>query len=67
MMYDKVNPMAVREGDTIMQHNPNRNAPISTTIRKVKRVSSCSGDANKVHLDHQCYDSRFSMVWVQVK
>jgi len=63
----KVNPMAVRPGDTIAQHSVTKDAPVLNTRRKVKHVSTCKGDPNKVHLDHQCYDSRFSVVWVQVK
>jgi len=67
MILDKVNPMAVRQGDTIAQHSAAKDMPRLNTRRKVKRVSPCAGNPNMIHLDHECYDTRFSVVWVQVK
>lgn len=49
-----VNPAQVRSGDTL-------NLGKGRT-RKVKNVSFCPSNAECIHLDSECYDTRFTTV-----
>lgn len=50
---EEVNPATVRKGDRII-----RNGKPSP----VKSVSFCESGTSHVHIDHECYDTRFSTV-----
>jgi len=55
-----VNPAAIQEGDSIAtKYNPHTLEIVKS--RKVRRVAFCS-KPECVHLDHECYDTRFSTV-----
>ena len=49
-----VSPASIRPGDKILTGHGK--------TRTIKRVSVCAGKAECVHLDHECYDMRFSTV-----
>lgn len=56
-----VTPNRLRVGDKIavitdngIQHKP----------REVKRIAFCEGSPECIHLDHECYDMRFSTFMV---
>lgn len=61
MQITEVNPAAVRGGNKLVTSNPG--AP-RTTTRTVKRVAWCDSSPEHVHLDHECYDTRFTSVRV---
>ena len=69
MIGTEVNPAMIRKGDRLA--NKTRNHPDGTievlTSRVVKRVEMCPGKPEFVHLDHECYDTRFSSVVKGVK
>lgn len=55
-----VNPAQVRPGDEIATSDKATvDRPGKT--RKVRKVEFCS-DASKIHLDGECYDTRFSTI-----
>lgn len=59
-----VNPIAVREGQRIATKHVERfNGTIEVyKSREVKKVAFCASKPECVHLDHECYDTRFSTV-----
>lgn len=55
-----VNPAVIQVGDEIAtKYNPHT-LEIQKS-RKIKRVGFCSVP-EKIHLDHECYDTRFATV-----
>lgn len=66
MLGKRVNPMAILpKGRIATKWNESEDGVITIKAqREVKRVTECS-DPNKVHLDGECYDSRFSTVVVR--
>lgn len=62
----EVNPMQVRVGDKLAtKHRPTfANGIEVIRARQVKKVEICGGKVECVHIDHECYDSRFSTVVV---
>lgn len=60
------NPSQVREGDklaTKTHHNSDGTITVFKT-RVVKKVEFCPGKVECFHIDHECYDTRFSTVVV---
>ena len=66
----RVNPMTVAPGSRIatsfaFSHNDTHTGDEVLHIKKtrvVKKVSFCESSPESVHLDHECYDSRFTTV-----
>lgn len=62
----EINPMQVREGDKLAtKHRSSIAGGIEVfKTRQVKKVEICGSKIECVHIDHECYDSRFSTVVV---
>ena len=64
MLGRRVNPLLIQKGDQIATSSYDA-ADGTIVINKshvVKRVSRCPIAPEKVHIDQECYDSRFSTV-----
>lgn len=61
-----VNPMHVRRGDKLVTHGASFSNGTSKAVktRTVANVGICGTNANCFHIDHECYDTRFSSVKV---
>lgn len=61
-----LNPMQVREGDRLAtKHRERFDGSVEVfKTRQVKKVEICGSKIECVHIDHECYDSRFSTVVV---
>lgn len=53
------NPSEIRVGDKIVLRRDNTGK--ITKTRTVKKIAGC-GKAECIHIDHECYDMRFSRV-----
>lgn len=62
----RVNPARVQAGDSIATKFDPDTMQVRKT-RTVKRVGFCPGKPENVHLDHECYDTRFSTIVVPIK
>lgn len=54
-----VNPSTIRKGDRIAT-GPNKS-------RVIRRVDKCETQPEAIHLDQECYDSRFNTIQKVVK
>lgn len=64
MAATRVSPAQVKAGNKIAtkyQEFDNGDIRVIKT-REVKKVEFCSSKPENVHLDHECYDSRFSTI-----
>ena len=66
MLGIEVNPYSVRPGGKIATKTQETADGLIRIIksREIKRVSPCATSPEAVHLDHECYDTRFSTVVV---
>lgn len=65
----RVNPISIQPGDSIatrtrLSQDPKTGLDIIKVSqdRKVKTVGFCPSQPEFVHIDHECYDTRFSTI-----
>lgn len=57
----RVNPVTVKEGSLVATKYDPYTLEIKKT-RQVKKVDFCPGKPENFHVDHECYDTRFSTI-----